>query len=313
MNKKLIALAVAGAFAGAASVANAEGSASVNGFVDVELMLQNDHSPTSEKAFSANGEVDFTATSGSVTTRVDVDVMAGGASMEQGLFSWGVNDAVTVIGGIFNNPIGADSVDKPDMNFATHSVVYNILDQQTTISDNSIAGLAFAGAAGPVSVTVGLLNDIGGVAEENSIALVLGGSPVDNLNVEFGYVTQDSSAENVWDINGTYTMDAFTVGADILGADAIVDMAYSIWGGFHAGMFDIKLRYDSLAWEASGMEDVTATTFHVGFEAAENLEIALEVVSADNAQSSGANQTLADAVSGFHDENETLLEIIGTF
>lgn len=295
MNKKLIALSVAAAFA--APMAVQADSASVSGFADITLGITNDASPASEKLFAANAEVDFIKTVGAVTARVDVDLalatnggnnasaLTGGAAdsavIEQALFAWGLTDTVTFIGGVFNNPIGYDAEDAPDMDFTSHSVVYDVLDGQTALYGNNLAGVAVAADLGVVTVTGALLNDLQQVAEKNSVAVIVNSSPIAGLDLELAYVTQESSAENVLNINAAYAVQGATVGFDYLVPDEVLDSAYDVWAGYSFGDFGAKVRYGATEPKGGG-DTASTTTLYGSYQAAENLLISLEWKSMDS-------------------------------
>ena len=253
MNKKLIALSVAAAFA--APMAAQADSASVSGFADITFNITDEAADntgggtgaanTSEKKFAADAEVDFIKTVGAVTARVDIDLnlAANGntglngesARIEQALFAWGLTDTVTFIGGVFNNPIGQEAEDAPDKNMTSSSMVYKALDDQTALDGNNLAGVAVAANLGVVTVTGALLNELGQTNEENSIALIVNSSPIAGLDLELGYVTQASTADRV--VNGMEAAGTDATGA-IVGAGAGLSVgnvlnlnaAYSIQG-----------------------------------------------------------------------------------
>ncbi len=320
MNKKLVAMAVAAALA-APMAAQAAGSANVSGFADVRYTLTDDPNKPStgkhptEGKFTAVGEVDFIGRQGPVTARVDADVMldptGGGNSvtLEQIFFAWGINEQVSLIGGVFNNPIGLEEEDTTNLDTINHGQIFNILDGQTALYGNNIAGVAVSGKLGMVDVTVGLLNDLAQTDEENSFALVLGGSPIENLNVEFGYVTQadqntsaagTSSAEDVFDINGTYSFGNASVFAEFLGAGKVVDSAFGVGGKVaFTEAFEAALRYDSVSYEASGLDDTTTLTVAGTWRAAENLRIRAEFQNKDDPNNSGGkSNALVRSISG---------------
>ncbi len=365
MNKKLIALAVAGTFAGYGAVANAA-TATVSGFADIIYTAVDDAAGPAagssaknpnEGKFAADAEIDVIATSGAVTARVDVNlrlngtggVSAGGAfdangdetlspaeiadasdtdtdtngaSIEQAMFAWDLG-AVTLIGGVFNNPIGADAEDAPDMDFTTHSVVYNILDHQTAREGNNITGVAVAGAVGPVTLTGAFLNDIQDANEENSLAFVVNYSPIAGLDLEAGFVTQDdqmdtavppaaTTAGDVANFNVIYSIKGFTVGLDYLAPSNIIDSAYTIWGGYTHGDFNFKVRTESVAWEATGAIDHDVNTLYATYAANENLSIALEFRDGDQGAATAPGNT-ANAITGVAQDSVATLEFIATF
>ena len=319
MKKKLLPLAIAAAMAPGFAAA-----ADTSGFVDIVYTITDDQaagtttpSPTEGK-FTAAAELDITASpADGVTTRIDLDVAAGSNTIEveQAFFAWGATEGVTVIGGMFNNPIGMEAGDAPDMWGTNGGVVGNILNQQTALYGNNVAGLAVAGAVGPATVTVGYLNDLDQTNEENSIALVVNASPMEGLDLELGFVTQADvaknagSAESVTDFNVSYAIpnvEGLSVALDYLTAGKIVDSAYELMVNYSNGPWGVGVRAESVAWAASGSTDSERTTFHASYQLASNLVAILEVADGDNVNP-------ATAVTGIEADGLTTLELIATF
>ena len=336
MKKKLLPLAIAAAMApGFASAAD------VSGFVDITYTIGDDQPAgtttpsTTEGKFGANGEIDFSASpADGVTVRVDVDLaiatngganasaVGGGPSdsavIEQAFFAWGATEGVTVIGGVFNNPMGLEGQDAPDMWGTNAGVVNNILNHQTTLYGNNVAGLAVAGAVGPATVTVAYLNELSQANEENSIAIVVNMSPMEGLDLEFGTVTaadQNKStlttlgSEGATNFNVAYAIpgvEGLSVGFDYLTGGKVVDSAYEITANYSTGAFGFGLRLEEVGYEASGSADSERTTFHASYQVASNLVAILEVADGDN-----KNPTTA--VTGIEADGLTTLELIATF
>ncbi len=319
--KKALPLAIAAAMApGFASAAD------VSGYTDIIYTIADDAAdvpggtnPNNGK-FGATGEVDFTASpADGVTVRMDVDLMldtagaGNSATLEQAYFAWGATEGVTILGGVFNNPIGKESQDDaPDIWGTNRGVVANILDNQTALYENNVAGLAGAFEAGPATITLALLNDLGQVDEKNSIAAVVNVTPIEGLDVELGYVTQDNdttAAGNVFDLNLSYTtpVEGLSVGLDYLMPAEIIDAAYEVTLNYDVADMGLGfgVRAESVTW-ASGADDSTRTTFRVYYAAASNLTAAIEVASGDDANP-------ATAVTGIQADNLTTLELIATF
>jgi len=321
MKKNLIALAVAATLA-SPLVAQAD-SASVSGFANIDYNSYGDGG-TGSNAFGADAEVDVQATKGSVTVRADLDFNlldsgTTGASLEQAFFAWKAMDAVTVIGGVFNNPIGQEAVDFPDIEFNSHSIVYNILDQQTALNGNNIAGVAVAGGNEMFTGTLAVLNDIGGATDnkgstENSIAAVLNVNPMEGLALELGYVTQDdtTAAGNVLDVNAQYGIAGFTIGLDYLMADEIVDNAYNVWGSYAINdQIAVKARYEAVSFDITGSDTITKYSLYGSYAIAENLTTALEYSQGDRGNTVG--NTTINAVTQVIDDSTINLKFIGTF
>ncbi len=323
IKKNMVALAVAGALVSPLTVMAAD--AEVSGFIDV--IANTDRNPV----FTADAEIDVSKEVGAVTVRVDFDMNlagAGGASLggdsgrlEQAFFAWAATEQVTVLGGLFNNPIGQEAEDAPDLNFTSHSAIWNILDGQTALYGNNLAGVAAAIAAGPATVTLAVVDDLGfatntaGDKGKTSVALVVNAAPMPGLDLELGYVTQDdqevagtpTTAGNVLDFNAAFKTGPVTLGLDYLTADNIVDNAVNLWVGFEATPeVTIKARYETVAFEANGTDDSTKTTLHAAYSIEDNLLVALEWSDSDT----DAGQV---GTFGFADDSVTTLEFVGTF
>ncbi|HHH35642.1 MAG TPA: porin [Gammaproteobacteria bacterium] len=332
MKKKMIALAVAGAFAAPLAVQAA--GVEVSGFADILYNFKDeaaDPAPsappgtknTKEKKFSVNAEVDVIGSlSDNVTVRIDMDgdVMGSGAgnvTFEQAYAAWGVTEQVGVMAGIFNNPIGYDEEDKPDIDFITHNSIFNILDNQTALGGNNIAGVAVSGGNNMFTLGVAYLNDIQQVDEENSVAVFGNLMPMQDVELEFGYVTQDNDnpamggAGNVWDINGQWGNimgSGVAVGAEYLGTDEVLDGAWNVWAGVDfAQGFALKGRYESSASDLTGVDDSTRYSIYGSWNATQNVKVALEYTQGDTDQ----NSTF-DAVTGINDGKLVQLQILAT-
>jgi len=359
MKKKLLPLAIAAIMAPGFAAA-----ADVSGFTDIIYTIADDSSKqaaplknTSEGKFNANAEVDFSASpADGVTVRVDLDLglpalntkPGGGAAdsgdVEQAFFAWGVTEGVTVIGGVFNNPIGYEAEDAPDMDFTSHGAVYTALDSQTALPGDNIAGLAVAGAVGPTTVTAALLNDIGETNEENSLAVVVNYSPMAGLDMEFGLVTQKENGSSTvvpttGSANALSVGDAtnfnivympaqvagLTIGLDYLTADTVVDSASDIWVGYDFGNgFGAKFRASDISYNSA---DVTNIVANVGGAAAtaaltaanmagadqDSTSIYLSYQAASNLSAALEFRTDSVATPGVADTDTTLLELIATF
>ncbi len=330
MKKNVIALAVAAAMApGFAAAADSK----VSGFADITYVNADadrdyfgDGKPASDptgdgkdnleaSAFIANAEVDFASKlSDIVSVRVDTDfslaVNGGGnaaaitggpadsAVIEQAYFAAAVAEGVTVIGGVFNNPIGWQAVDVVDRYQSANLLTYDILDGQTALYGNNIAGVAVAGDLGPVTVTGAILNDIGGVAtdlegnvdtaklalDKHSTALVVNASPIAGLDLELGYVTQEGGAGNVTDFNATYKNAGLTLGLEYLTAEKVLDTGLAITANYmFTPALGATVAYSSLDGDATafGKDADTRTSVAGIWNIADNLVTKLEFTTDD--------------------------------
>jgi len=285
MNRKPLVLAVSVALCAGCNLALAD--AKVNGFADITYMVKDSNSSESgvggtQGKFAANAEADFTAALGDKTSlRMDVDFglgINGGTSassvtgdarqgpadsavIEQVYFAFKPVSNITVLGGVFNNPIGWEAGDAPDMYQTSSGQIAGIFDGQTILYGNNIAGLAAAGTFGPVTITAALLNDLAQADKKNSAALVVNATPIKGLDVELGYVTQATSAKNVLDLNATFKTGGLTVGAEYMSADKIVDKAMGVTANYAINdTFGVTGRYDTVGYQASGAKDTTSFT-----------------------------------------------------
>jgi hypothetical protein len=325
MNKKLIAIAVAGVMA----APMAAQAADVSGFADILYTSTNDGDTTQESLFTANGEVDVMAKTGDVSVRLDANVTDTGTGLEQAFFSAPMG-MVTLIGGKFNTPLTADGYDRPQRTFTTHSAVYNVAKNVAT---EDMYGLALAGMAGPANWTLAFVNDPGsnGTDNTNSAALVVGGTIMDGLDAELGYFSQNDDtakytgtsagstltanpgAGNITDINFQYTgVDMLTVGLDYATAANVVDSVYSIDAGYDFGNgFSAAVRYDSVSFDSStGFDDPTATSVSLGYEINDNLSVTLENTSGSTNDANGSTPVKVTEIA---DGSLTTLEFLGTF
>ncbi len=323
MKMKMLPLAIAAAMAPGFAAA-----ADVSGFVDVIYTITDDLSGTpssTEGKFDTTGEIDFSASpADGVTVRIDLDVVADpvsgsdSASIEQAFFAWNAAEGVTVLGGIFGNPIGMECGDAPCMWGTNGGVVGNILNQQTALDGNNITGLAVAGVVGPATITLGLLNDMDNTDDENSIAFVVNASPIEGLDLELGFATQadqaknPGSAEDVTDFNVSYAIpgvEGLSVGLDYLTTGKIIDSAYEIMIDYSYDKFGVGLRLEEVSYEATGASDSERTTFHVSYQVASNLVAILEVADGDHTTTPAA----ASGITGIQQDGLTTLELIATF
>ena len=311
MKKNVIALAVAAAMApGFAAAADSK----VSGFADITYINADADADVlgngkETSAFVANAEVDFASKlSDIVSVRVDTDLslatngginaaaITGGpadsAAIEQAYFAASVAEGVTVIGGVFNNPIGWQAVDVVDRYQSANLLTYDVLNGQTALYGNNIAGVAVAGDLGPVTVTGAVLNDIGGLTDKNSVALVVNASPVAGLDLELGYVTQETDHEdggstidtagNVTDFNATYKNAGLTLGLEYLTAEELLDTGLAITANYmFTPALGATVAYSSLDGDGFGNDADTRTSVAGIWNIADNLVSKLEFTTDD--------------------------------
>jgi len=279
------------------------GGATVSGFADITLTSDSD-----QRTFLANAEVDVSnKLSEKVAVQVDFDLALGvtgagatngsnssaagissgpadSAVLEQAFFSYSAMPNVTVLGGLFNNPIGWEAEDAPGLYQISHGQIWGILDGQTALYGNNVAGVGLAGSVGPATITLAALNDIGlSDLEKNSFAAVANLSPTKGADVEIGYVTQPNGAGNVWDVNAAYSIMGATVGVEVLGAENVVDLAYAGTVNYMVNnLFGATVRFDNVSYEAAGTKDSKTYALAGIVNAAKNLTVLLEFHRSDD-------------------------------
>lgn len=233
MKKKIIALVVAAAMVPA--IVAAEG-ASVSGYNIIKLKADDDNNK-----FSAETEINFRSTTGAVTVGADVDFSlapaGGSANLEQAFFAYTATENLTIIGGLFNNPIGMEGEDATEWATTQRTLVGSTLDAVTVAQGNNVAGLAAAYNAGVATVTVALLNSNTANDDADTIALVINASPVEGLDLEFGHLSEGTDGGGntggaATDLNATYAMGSATVSFEYLTADVFTDDIVALSGGF---------------------------------------------------------------------------------
>ena len=338
LNKNILAMSIAAAmasgsvFAESHKEAEAEPAVKISGFIDVIYTAVDDGKTKvqpakseSENKFLADGEIDFEGNMDGTTVRLDLDVFLDNAQIEQAYLAHPIGP-VTLIAGVFNNPIGYEAEDAPDLDFTSHNFIYDILNNQTALNGNNLAGAALAGAIGPVTLTGAFVNDLGHAAEENSLALIAN-LDLAGIALEAGYVTQDDSlavgtpgvqpfgsAGDVFDINATWSNDLFMVGIDYMMFKQLLDPAMVVWAGVNIGDFNIRARYetveaDSEAQALLGVNDsADAVTLYASYALSGNTSVAVEIKDG-SVQDSGLGDVLANSVEG----SRATVEFLGTF
>ena len=319
MNKRLLVLAVAGAFGASGSVLahDHDGATgiSVKGHAET-LFVASDDTEGNERRFHTEGEVSFTGKiADDLYGRVDLDLNsrysdyfndgddAQTVEIEQIFGAWRINDMAKLKVGRFNNPLGYEKQDAPYKTTASRSLVSMLLDEQTQLYQNNIEGVAVDLDFGPAQLTLGVLNEIGGTAEENSLLAQVRGEVIPGLNLALGILTQEdfedsandagfASYGNLVNFYADYTLDLGGVGATffvdyLTGSDGL-DAAYSI--GAKAKVTDaigLTLRYDVAEYDFANDFEETAIALGVNYRASKNLDFRAEWYSEEQEDNTG--------------------------
>ncbi len=328
MKKTLIALAVAAATT-TPFVANAA-APTVSGFADINYTLIDDtrENPVTdindkENQFAADGEIDFAGNLASnVRVQADIDLSTttgsfDSAEIEQAFFETDISNNIGIIGGVFNNPIGWEAEDRPNMYQTSHNFSYDILNSQTALRGNNVTGVGVTGKFSTVSVTAAVLNDIQEVPEENSIAVAVGINPMPELAIEIGFITQDNDSGyctnfvsysvnncemgNIIDANVTYKLpNGMTVAGEFLTASELVD--HSAMAMLNMPIpetsMSVTLRGESLSLDGDD-NDTTALTLAGVYTMNKALSFATEAKYIDGDFNDGDMQVGLEAIASF--------------
>lgn len=354
--KRFVAVVVAALFL--TTPAYAETNADVSGFLDVYYTISDspadvaaDKNPN-EKKFLVEGEVDITAALGSVLdVEIDFDLYVNAfgnnstindsAEIEQAFFV--LKDTLgpfTAIGGVFNNPIGFEAEDAPDLYQLSHGQIYSILDDSTALHGNNVAGLALQWNMGPAGLTVAMIDDLARTDEESSALAVLNYTLSEGIDIEIGYVSQadetDSAAKtttdlgkalndpavaaakttagDIIDVNITFkTWTHFIFAMEYLSADEVIDHAYGVTANLGFGeKVSLTVRYDVVSYDDSlfsvNKEDSKTSTLAISYNIAENLSAILEYKSITDNDGVGKAVGIVDG-----DGSQSILEFTAKF
>ncbi|NOX42429.1 MAG: hypothetical protein GXP19_01660 [Gammaproteobacteria bacterium] len=288
---ELVFLAGSIGFANLAVAANTE----LSGFADIVYVVSdgvNDPPFVTENRFDVSAELDLkTSINDAMSTRIDIDLntnsgaLGGGdsARLEQAFFSWDSDSAIKIKAGVFNNPLGWEAEDAPDLYQISHGQIYEIWDRETDFSGNNVAGVEVSATIGAMQIMGALLNDLGNVVEEQSLMGLARYSPerMPDLALEAGFVTQDQGLETIIDVNATLVMSALTVGAEILLPAENIDFAIGGTGSYKiSDQLSVTGRVDHVSYDdpsAPTVDDVFSITLAASYMLDKNLVANVEL------------------------------------
>ena len=321
MKKPLIGIVAAMAFP---AVANSAGVADVklDGFVDIVWAVSDGTDEGvngSEGHFGTSGELDLkTKLKGDISMRLDADLGAtttGGdsAELEQAYLSWAIDNALSLKAGVFNNNLTFEAEDAPGMYQITHGQLWDIWNVSTAESGNNLHGVELSYKQADFTVFAGFLNDLGQVAEENSIKLGAEIRAVKDVTITAGLITQDAGVENIIDIAALWSFDSkLTLGGELMLPSEVVDSGLMLMANYQVNpKFSGTLRYDMVSWDIPGADDTTSLTIAGLYSIEDNLFANAEIRM--NSDDNGP-PTFATAQSvGAGDGTTVHLELLATF
>jgi hypothetical protein len=215
-----------------------------NGFVDVVYTLADstdefenvEGDSTEDKKFAVSGELDLeTALNSRTTLRMDLDLSSDDSSaiFEQAFMDYSFDQNMKLKAGLFNNRLSFEREDAPDLYQVTHSQLWDIWDEQTSLNGNNLAGVEFSANVGIVTLFAGLLNDLNDAAEKISFKLGAEIKPMESMDIVAGLISadageetyfpdgtvRDTAAGTIFDANITWKWKQLMVGGGFLTAD----------------------------------------------------------------------------------------------
>lgn len=272
LNKKTFAmLGSMGCLVPALSTAAQIGSVTFDGFADViYTMVDNtvDGANSDENRFVTSGEIDLaTPVDEGIDVRFDLDLNPSGdgdsARFEQAYINWMLAPQWTLKGGVFNNRLAWESEDAPDLYQISHGQLYEIWNAETSrLSGNNVAGVELGFTFDQIKLYAGLLNDLRNVPEEASFELAAEIQPLPNLNLVAGMITEDQGAETLFDVHGTWRWTQLLLGAEMLFAGEIYDLAFGFTANYaFTERLSGTVRYDFVSYDQNNIDETASLTF----------------------------------------------------
>ena len=299
-----------------------------NGFVDVVYVLADstdennnaNNESTIDKKFAVSGELDLqTELNPRTALRMDLDLStdANSAIFEQAFVDYAFDQNMKSKAGVFNNRLSFEKEDAPELYQVTHSQLWDIWDEQTSLNGNNLAGVDFSANVGMVTLFAGLLNDLNNAAEKMSYQLGAEIKPMESMDIVAGLISADSgtdtdgNAGTIIDANITWKWKQLMVGGGILTADEIYDLGMQATGNYaFTDKFSGTARIDYVSYEGDA-DNTTSVTFAALFAVDKNLYANAEIRLMQNNDHAGS--TTPNIYSKVGDGSQLYLEVLGTF
>lgn len=293
MKRKYLAAPMAmGMLIAASPAQSVELDISPSGFVDFVWTLSDgtDQGKNgAEGQFDTMGELDIESKlKDGVSLRFDADLNSStsgsdSARLEQIYLQWDIDTKTTsakgmsLKGGVFNNKLGFEREDKPEMYQITHGQLWDIWNVSTAEDGNNLQGLEFNVQLDKVNLIIGYLNDLNETPEENSVELAAELGLADDFNMTLGLVTQDQNLETIFDISASYETDKLLLAGELLVADEQIDNGLMLMANVPLSeKFAITARYDLVSYDGPA-DDTTSLTFAGLYGISDNLFVNAEV------------------------------------
>lgn len=296
-----------------------------SGFVDIVFTLSDGtdenlnaaNESTIDKKFGASGELDLESDLNPRTKlRLDLDLSTGddSAVFEQARLDYAINQNMGLKAGIFNNNLGFEKEDAPDMYQTSHSQLWDIWNEQTALNGNNLAGVEFSANVAIVTLTAGLVNDLNHTDEEISFKFAADIQAMDSMNITVGLITADegvagdAKAGTIIDGAITWKWNNLMVGGEVMSADEIYDLGVQATANYaFTDFMSGTARFDYVDYEAN-FDKSTSLTIGALFTVSKNLYANAEIRSMQNDDDAGVNTR-----SKVGDGTMVQLEMVGTF
>jgi len=325
--KKILISTMAAALLPAVAQSAEVADIKLDGFVDI-VWTASDGTDLgvngSEGHFGTSAELDMkTKLKGPLSLRMDADLNpnAGGGSdsgrLEQAFLGWAINNELSLKAGVFNNNLGFEREDAPELYQVTHGQLWDVWNVSTTDLDgNNLQGLELSYRQADFTAMVGFLNDMGGVPEENSIKLGVEVRAIQNLNITAGLVTQDGGVENIIDVSVLWNMDNnLTIGGELMLPSEVIDSGMMIMANYKVNdKLSGTLRYDLVSYDVAGSDDTSSITIAGLYAIEDNLFANAEIrINSDDNTPGGPGTPGVSGGIGEGDGTTVHLEMLATF
>jgi hypothetical protein len=297
-----------------------------SGFLDIVYTLNDgtdenldaNGDSTIDKKFDASGELDLeTNLNPSSALRFDLDISTATTAFEQAFVNHSFNENMALKAGLFNNILGFEKEDAPDMYQTSHSQLWDIWDEQTALNGNNLGGAEFSAKVSMVTLYAGLLNDLNQTNEKVSFQLAAQIQPMESMDIVAGMVTADNGTPNdakagtIFDANISWKWQQLMLGGELLAADEIYNLGMQVTANYaFTDFFSGTARIDYVDYEAN-YDSTTSLTIGALFTVDENLYANAEIRAMQNNNAAGS--TNPNPMRKVGDGSMVLLEMIGTF
>ena len=238
-----------------------------------------------EGQFDTSGELDVeTDLKEGISMRFDADLnpSTGGsdsARLEQIFLKWDITQKMSLKGGVFNNKLGFEREDAPDLYQITHGQLWDVWNASTAEGGNNLQGLELNFQLDNINLILGYLNDLNDTPEENSLEVAAEINATKELDITLGLITQDQNLETIFDVFVSYKVQKLLFAGELMIADEQLDNGLMLMANFQIDdKLSVTIRYDLVSYESTFLaEDTSSLTFAGLYSVSKNLFVNAEV------------------------------------